>query len=230
MLSVNHFQDATTLESGQSKYFVSFEKALDFQFIATKRVTNDFGQRPFIVTPNYQLGVGRGFELGIKLLPITLNSSGITSYLKYSHNLSSFSSCAIVLIGGIANANGDNGEGIAVNPYYSYKFSKVSNINIMLPFTLAEKFFTFTAAPSIGNYRADLLYVYTSDYDRWANYGAQDTDNHIITNYFVPAVSTDLSLNLPHDFLISFEVSTLQIDHAVVGFYGVGLGAKGNLF
>jgi hypothetical protein len=230
MLSVNHFQDATVLDPGESKFFMSFEEALFFQFIATKRSANDFGQRPYIVTPNYQLGIGKGFQFGVQLLPVTLSSSGVNLYLKYSNRLFSLSSAGIVLVGGIAEANGDNGEGIALNPYYSYKNSKLSNFSVMLPITVSGKYVAFTIAPSIGNYRADMHYTYTSDYERWADYGAQDTDNNIVTNYLVPSVSTGISFNLPQDSFISLEFTTLQIEHAVLGFYGVGFGMKGNLF
>ena len=69
-LSVNHFQDAIPLPYGESKYFISFEQDLAFQFLGTKREVNDFGQRHLGVMPNYQLGLGRGIDLGVKLLQL----------------------------------------------------------------------------------------------------------------------------------------------------------------
>jgi len=75
LLSVNHFQDAQSLGLAESRYFVSFEQALFFQFSATKRETNHFDEDLFIIAPNYQVGIGRRFELGVKVLPFAFSSS-----------------------------------------------------------------------------------------------------------------------------------------------------------
>ncbi len=229
-LSVNHFQDAKSLNYGESKYFISFEQALVFQFLGTKREANDFGQRLFGVMPNAQLGLGRGFEFGAKLLPITLTSDGVNLYLKYATRFSSIASFGLVFMGGYDEANGFNGPGIAVNSYYSYKNSIVSVLNLMAPITLSGEHVAFSIVPSISTYHARYHYIYTADYDRWEKYGDRDIDNNILADYLTPGVSALASVDLPLNSFFCVEFSTLQVDHAILGFYGVGFGFKGHLF
>ena len=208
---------------------MSYEQALSFDFTVASRKANDFGRRPFIFTPNYQLGLGKGFEIGTKLLPIRITSYGANLYFKYSGKIWSSFAFGLVLVGGYAEANGDNGrdhEFFSSGDYYSYKNSIISSWNTYLPITVPGKYLTFTIAPNIGNYRARLHYIYTADYGKWEQYGIRDIDNDVTTNYFVPGVSTMISLNLPSATFISVELSTIRIDNAVVGFYGVAVGGR----
>ena len=133
-------------------------------------------------------------------------------------------------MGGYAEANGDNGEGIAVNPYYSYKNSIVSVLSIMVPLTLSSDHVSFSIVPNLSTYHARYHYIYTSDYDRWELYGERDVDNNIVADYLTPGVSALASFNLPLNSFISLEFTTIQVNNAVLGFYGVGFGLKGNFF
>jgi len=214
---VNHFQDATILRPGESKCFISYEEALYFQSYITSRTTNDFTKRPFVVTPNYHLGLGHHFELGAQVLPFTVFSDGGNFYFKYSDSLSSFSSLGVVALGGVSEATGNDDQAFVLFGQHRMRYSKASNFGLMVPFTITMKRFAFTISPGMGSYHAYLHDIYTSD-------------NHIVSNYLLPSVSTDASFNLPLNSFVSFEFCAIQIENAILGFYGLGFGMKGNPF
>ena len=217
ILSVSHFQDATTLEPGESKYFISFEEALYFQAYVNDHTTNDFTRKPYILTPNYHLGLAPRFELGVQVLPITFTSYGGNIYLKFSDSLSSLSSFGVVLLAGMSEANGDDNQPYVFLNERRVTTAKVYNFSIMFPYTLAGKLITLTLAPSIGNYQTYFEEI-------------QDPNHHITSNYLAPSLSTDVSFMLPLNGFITLEFSTIKIENALFGFYGVGLGKKGFTF